>query len=525
MSKGAASRAAAAYSVQQVLQYQRSLNQALPEAVSKFKLTPEDKGFAQAMAFGVLRELPSLEWYVAQLLDTPLKPKVRVVHYLLLVGVYQLSAMRTAKHAAVSATVDATNLLRQGALKGLVNAVLRAFQRQQETLIHQLQQTGDKVFNHPGWLLQRLRAAYPEHWQTIVTANQSQPPMWLRVNPRYLASEQLSLNDYQTLLVERGIHNQAVAGSAGALDYALRLQQATEVTRLPGFDEGAVSVQDLAAQFAASLLPVKSGDYVLDACAAPGGKAAHLLEQYDLELDALDIEPLRLARVNENLQRLRLNARLLEGDASTLDWWSQRPYDHILLDAPCSATGVIRRHPDIKWLRQASDIDELVALQAKILTNLWRLLKPGGYLVYATCSVLPDENAHQIERFLQSHPDAQLIPISLDELPSTQPVSHVPDRDVQVSELPVSEVPTNEVSVSRVPVSEVSAGQSPEGLAVSERESHPQGAQVEAVANATEPLHCRELLQLADVQVGMQWLPSVDGHDGFYYAVLQKRVS
>lgn len=460
--KGAASRAAAAYSVQQVLQYQRSLNQALPEAVSKFKLSAEDKGFAQAMAFGVLRELPSLEWYVAELLDKPLKSKVRVVHYLLLVGLYQLTAMRTAKHAAVSATVDATGLLRQKALKGMVNAVLRAFQRQQDGLTHQLQQAGDKSHNHPGWLLKRLRAAYPEQWRDIVTANQSQPPMWLRVNPRYLTSQGLSLSEYQHQLAARDISSQAIIDSDGAMDYALRLQQPTDVSALPGFDDGAASVQDAAAQFAASLLPLKPGDYVLDACAAPGGKAAHLLEQYDIELDALDIEPVRLARVAENLQRLQLSARLLEGDASVQDWWSQRMYDHILLDAPCSATGVIRRHPDIKWLRQADDIAQLVALQSKILTNLWSLLKPGGYLVYATCSVLPDENSQQVEHFLQCQPDATLIEIAR---PSSTTPSSAPG------------------------------------------------------------LHWHDLLQTAPSDVGMQCLPSPNGHDGFYYAVLQKGVN
>lgn len=486
MSKGAASRAAAAYSVQQVLQYQRSLNQALPEAVSKFNLSAEDKGFAQAMAFGVLRELPSLEWYVAQLLDKPLKNKVRVVHYLLLVGLYQLTAMRTAKHAAVSATVDATSLLRQKALKSLVNAILRAFQRQQEGLAHQLQQAGDKSLNHPGWLLKRLRKAYPEQWQDIIAANQSQPPMWLRANRRYLASQGLSLSDYQQQLIEHGISSQRIEGSNGTLDHALRLHQATDVSTLPGFDKGAVSVQDAAAQFAASLLPVKPGDYILDACAAPGGKAAHLLERYDIELDALDIEPLRLARVDENLQRLQLSARLLEGDASVQDWWPQRTYDHILLDAPCSATGVIRRHPDIKWLRQANDIAELVNLQSKILTNLWSLLKPGGCLVYATCSVLPDENAQQIESFRQRQSDAHLVDVAW-------------------------------------PICESSSAQT---VSLAEKQASQQ-AVFDPIVNSgvAAPLQCHALLQIAPGGVGMQWLPSPDGHDGFYYAVLQKRIS
>ena len=477
MSAGAAARAAAAYSVQQVLQYQRSLNQALPEAITKFKLSADDKAFTQAMAFGVLRELPSLEWFVAQLLDKPLKPKVRSVHYLILVGLYQLTAMRTAEHAAVSATVEATVLLRQKALKGLVNAVLRAFQRQQAALHQQLAQLNDKPLNHPSWLLKRLQSAYPDQWRAIVEANQTPPPMWLRVNQRYLDAHQLSLADYQAQLASLNIDSQRVAPSSlqPALTGALRLSQPTDVTALPGFADGAVSVQDAAAQFAPTLLPVKSGDYVLDACAAPGGKTAHLLELTDIDVDALDIDPLRLQRVTENLQRLQLQANVIQGDASKNDWWSGRSYDAILLDAPCSATGVIRRHPDIKWLRQDTDIAELVELQQRILDNLWNMLRPGGRLVYATCSVLPDENRLQIDAFLARHADAQLDSAACFATP---------------------------VSPSAAPAATISSAQ-----------------------NDPTQIYWHELVQLAPAATGMQWLPHPNGHDGFYYAVLHKHSS
>ncbi|MCL5050798.1 MAG: 16S rRNA (cytosine(967)-C(5))-methyltransferase RsmB [Firmicutes bacterium] len=458
---GAAPRAAAAYALQQVLQHQRSLNQALPEAVAKFKLDASDKGLAQAVAFGVLRELPSLEWYVSQLLDKPLKSKVRIVHYLMLVGLYQLSAMRTASHAAVSASVEATVLVRQKALKGLVNAVLRGFQRQQHNLETQLAQQADKRYNHPGWLLKHLQTGYPEHWQSIVEANQHQPPMWLRVNQRYLNQQRMQLSDYQAQLSALGIESEAAAG----LPQALRLKQACDVTALPGFADGAVSVQDAAAQYAAQLVPAQSGQRVLDACAAPGGKTAHLLELYDIEVDALDIEQTRLARVSENLARLHLSARIIHADASTQDWWDGALYDHILLDAPCSATGVIRRHPDIKWLRQATDIANLVALQQQIFSNMWQLLKPGGTLIYATCSVLPHENALQVMAFLEQHTDAELIPCE------------GPD-------------------MAHIVAPELGAG----------------------TANTTTAMP-------PNTQIGLQWLPQIDSHDGFYYAVLRKAVN
>ncbi|MGX5915272.1 16S rRNA (cytosine(967)-C(5))-methyltransferase RsmB [Aliidiomarina sp. Khilg15.8] len=404
MNKGAPTRAAAAYCLQQVLQHERSLNQAMPEAVQKFNLQGADKGLAQAIVYGVLRDLPALEWIIAQLLDKPLKRKVRIVHYLLLVGLQQLHNMRTASHAAVAETVAATRLLKQQGLKNLVNAILRGYQRQHESLAHALAQQPDKQHGHPAWLINRLQAAYPERWSDLVEANNTQAPMWLRVNARHHSAA-----TYQTLLSDAGIDSSMETASP----QAIRLHSPCDVSLLPGFTEGWVSVQDSAAQHAARLLNPAPGARVLDACAAPGGKTAHLLELYDIDLTAIDIDNERLQRVQENLQRLRLEAHCVQGDAAAPEtWWSGELFDHILLDAPCSATGVIRRHPDIKWLRRDADISALVALQAEILAAQWTLLKPGGTLLYATCSVLPDENKRQINAFVAATGDAELLPLA-----------------------------------------------------------------------------------------------------------------
>lgn len=403
MNNAATARAAAAFCLQQVLQHERSLNQVMPEAQQRFSLSAGDKAFTQATVFGVLRDLPALEWLVQQALDKPLKSKVRIIHYLLLVGLQQLRSMRTASHAAIAETVNACVLLRQKALKGLVNAVLRNYQRQQQDLEAQLEALPDKLLGHPGWLLRRLKEAYPEHWPAIVEANNIQAPMWLRVNSRHH-----SVAQYADLLQRQGLETTTLPG----LEQALCLQRPVDVHILPGFSEGWVSVQDGAAQYAAQLLNAQPGERILDACAAPGGKTAHILERCDCQVSALDIDLTRLTRVEENLQRLQLQANCQQGDAANPDtWWDGQPFDRILLDAPCSATGVIRRHPDIKWLRRDSDIDQLTELQAQILSCQWQLLKPGGTLLYATCSVLPQENHQQISAFLASHPDASYAPV------------------------------------------------------------------------------------------------------------------
>lgn len=394
---GADSRAVAAQAVFQVIEQGRSLSQALPQL--SHKLSARDRGMAQALAYGVLRHLPQLNFMVGSLLEKPLKGELKVLHSLLLVGAYQLAYMGSAEHAAVSATVDAAVALKRQKQKGLVNGVLRNIQRQLPQLMQQLEQKPALAHGHPRWLAERIQTAYPQQAQRIFAANNAQAPMWLRIN-----TQKTNRSDYLNLLADAGIE---VLESA-PLPTAICLAQPVDVHALPHFSEGWISVQDIAAQHAAWLLNAEAGERILDCCAAPGGKTAHILEQQpQAEVLAIDVDAKRLERVHENLARLQLSAEVKTADASEVTgWWDGRWFDRILLDAPCSATGVIRRHPDIKWLRREADIAELAALQARILDALWPTLKPGGTLVYATCSILPEENHKQIEAFKQRHPDA-----------------------------------------------------------------------------------------------------------------------
>ena len=406
-------RALAAKCTFAVIDQGRSLADELPKLQAKVE--GKDKGLLQEITYGVLRYLPELEFEVRQLMAKPLTGKQRVCHFLILVGIYQIKYTRIPDHAAVSETVAATGQLKNRHLKGLINGVLRSYQRQQENPDPESEKKPDSVrYNHPGWLLKKLQAAYPQCWQDILQANQQKPPMWLRVNKKHH-----NLEDYQAQLATAEIAH----GTPEALSGAIPLTSPTDVNRLPGFADGDVSVQDGAAQQAARLLDCQSGDHVLDCCAAPGGKTCHILE-YTPNLGsvtAIDIEESRLVRVRENLERLKLDAKVIAADAANPDsWWDKTPYDRILLDAPCSGTGVIRRHPDIKWLRKASDIPTLTVLQRQILKNIWSLLKPGGTLIYATCSILPEENCEQIKAFLAANNDAELIPLQ-EGADSTEP--------------------------------------------------------------------------------------------------------
>lgn len=396
-------RALAAKCCYAVIDQGRSLSDELPK--QQDKLIGKDKGLLQEICYGVLRYLPELENDVRHLVKKPIKGKQRVFHFLLLVGVYQIRYMRIPDHAAVSETVAATKPLKNSHMKSLVNAVLRGFLRSQEA--------GDKVneklaapikYNHPGWFIKKVQEGYPEKWEAILEANQQKPPMWLRVNQQHHTSE-----EYQALLSEAEIEIATVEPKSQAIALAKPL----DVAKLPGFDQGWVSIQDGAAQQAARLLDCQPNDVVLDCCAAPGGKTCHIIEQTPdiASITAIDIEEDRLTRVHENLARLNLSAEVIAADAASKDWWSGEQFDRILLDAPCSGTGVIRRHPDIKWLRKADDIDNLVILQQQILDNIWSLLKPGGTLLYATCSILPQENNQQITRFIEQNNDAQLVAI------------------------------------------------------------------------------------------------------------------
>ncbi len=396
-------RTAAAKALSEVIREGRSLSTVLPAWQSK--VPAKDHGLFQELCYGVCRWYPRLDAIVAKLLQKKLKPKDSDVRCLMMLGLYQLFYMRVPDHAAVSATVAVTQQLKKPWAKGLVNAVLRNAQRQQAELEQTLEADAVTQWAHPQWLVDALREAYPQQSQTILEANNQYPPMALRVN-----HSKVKRDEYLQQLIASGIDARATPFSGDGLI----LDKAVDVTTLPGFSAGHVSVQDSAAQLAAELLDAQAGDYILDACAAPGGKTAHVLERQSqlAGLVALDVDENRLQRVTENLQRLQLSCEVIAGDAANADgWWSGQQFDRIMLDAPCSASGVIRRHPDIKLLRRDSDIEQLAQLQSRILETLWPLLKPGGMLLYVTCSVLPQENVNQLQRFCTQHVDATEHPI------------------------------------------------------------------------------------------------------------------
>lgn len=365
-----------------------------------------DRAFAYRLTLDTLRQLNRLAWMRDQLLERPFKGKDMDIAVLLLLGLAQLCDESLAVHASLNETVELARAFKKKPWAvGVVNAVLRNFQRQQSELTQKANQQATLATAHPAWFIQQLQQAYPEHWQAICQANNEPAALCLRLKPN---------RDARTYLAD--LSNELEATAHPLLKQALLLNS-TDVTQLPGFDEGWFSVQDASAQWAAHLLQPKAEERILDACAAPGGKTTHLLELCDnqCELTALDIEATRLERIQENLTRLQLNASLKVADAAdTSSWWDGQQFDAILLDAPCSATGIIRRHPDIKWHRKPADIRALNETQAELLDQLWPLLKPNGRLLYATCSVLPSENKEQIQAFLTRTADAQLVPTPID---------------------------------------------------------------------------------------------------------------
>ena len=364
----------------------------------------KDRAFIQALCYGVCRNFHRLDYILSQMLDKPLKDLD--VKALALIGLYQLKFMRVKSHAAVSETVLAAR--KKPWAKALINALLRSYLRGQEGFEQKADNVKSALVSHPDWLIQQIEQDWPIQAQQIFQQNNEQPPMALRVNLANISQDQ-----YLQKLRDQGIEAEAVSFCRSAI----LLNKPAVVNILPGFNEGWVSVQDTAAQLAAELLDVQIGHRVLDVCAAPGGKAAHILEHQPKvrELVAVDIDKLRLQRVNDNFQRLKLSAKLIVGDASKPeDWWDGQLFDRILLDVPCSALGVIRRHPDIKLLRRAEDINTLQVLQKRIMTAVWSLLAPGGIMLYATCSILKQENEQQIEAFLATNTNAIEVPINAD---------------------------------------------------------------------------------------------------------------
>ena len=395
-------RAVAALVITDVFVNGMSLTDSLAEHQKQLSVK-KDQALLQEICFGVCRWWWRLDVILEQLLDKPLKSKDRDLKHLAMVGLYQLSNLRIPDHAAVAETVNACVDLKKVWAKKLLNALLRNYQRKSESISEALKKDWRYQYSHPQWLIDAFKDAWPDRWQQIVEENNQKPAMVLRVNQKKMTRAQyleaLESNDISA--TEFAYNNVGVI-----------LENPMPVEQLPGFGKGWISVQDGAAQLAADLLALANAKRVLDVCAAPGGKAAHILENSESveHLSALDIDSARLKKVAENMDRLGLSASLLEGDAQEPEaWWDKQLFDRILLDAPCSATGVIRRHPDIKQLRRPSDIARLVELQGHILNAVWPLLHSGGILLYATCSILPEENSLQIGRFLELNSDASLM--------------------------------------------------------------------------------------------------------------------
>jgi 16S rRNA (cytosine967-C5)-methyltransferase len=346
------------------------------------------------LAYTALRDCGRGDFLLGRLLEKPLKDKQ--IHALLLVALARLERRPEEAHTLVDQAVTAASRH----FKGLVNALLRNFLRRQTELLAAADADETARWRHPPWWLAALRTAYPDAWESIAAAGNSHPPMCLRTNRRRLASA-----DFLAELATAGISARSLDETAFLLDKPL------PVERIPGFREGRVSIQDWGAQHAATLLDAHDGQRVLDACAAPGGKAAHLLERATLDLTALELDAQRARRIAENIERLGLAATVKVADAGRpADWWDGRPFDRILADVPCSASGVARRHPDIKWLRRATDVAGFVRTQAQILDALWPTLAPGGKMLYCTCSVFPQENSEQVRAFMTRHPDAGWLP-------------------------------------------------------------------------------------------------------------------
>ncbi len=368
--------------------------QSLARIFAQTSATPQARGAIQDLSYYCMRHIGRAEALLNAMTTKPTEPAI--LHGLLCCALALISDPdETESNARYSAFTVVDQAVTAAAAdpdmahaKGMVNAVLRRFLREREALSKSAAGTQMARWNYPDWWIDRMRSAYPQDWQAILQAGNAAPPLTLRVNQR-----KTTVEDYLALLAEKGI----AATRIGPV--AVRLTQATPVSQIPGFNDGLVSVQDAAAQLAAPLLDLHDGMRVLDACAAPGGKSGHILEAADVELVALDNDPRRMTRITENLQRLQLSASLQTGDASDNSWWDGKPFDRILADVPCTASGIVRRHPDIRWLRRKGDAVQLATLSAQILDNLWQMVRPGGKLLFVTCSVWPQESEAQAAAF------------------------------------------------------------------------------------------------------------------------------
>lgn len=389
----------AANAVNQVLAG-RNLTATLDEIFRQHTdITPQQRAVTQDLSYGTLRFYGRLQALLAQLLEKPLQDTR--AQCLLLVALYQLNYDKAADHTVVDQAVKAATGLKKPWAKGLVNAVLRNFLRRRDELNQALVSNEVATYSYPQWWINKLKNQYPENWQALLEAGNQHPPMTLRINRRVI-----STHDYCLKLAASGMD------SRGLSDTAVMLAKPTPIEKIPGFHDGEVSVQDYGAQFAAPLLDVADGLRVLDACCAPGGKTGHILESAKVDMLAVDSDADRLYRVRANLDRLHLTADLQAGDAAGAgSWWDGVPFDRILADVPCTASGIVRRHVDIKWLRREADIASFVTQQALILHGLWQLLAKGGKLLYATCSIFHEENQRQIDSFLALHADAVQRPL------------------------------------------------------------------------------------------------------------------
>ncbi|MDP3742955.1 MAG: 16S rRNA (cytosine(967)-C(5))-methyltransferase RsmB [Methylotenera sp.] len=395
----------------------RNLTLALPAALSLFPAaTPQQKGAAADLSYGTLRFYGEIDTYLKQLLEKPLTDER--LHAVLLVAIYQLLHDKADAFTVVNQAVHAVSQLKRPMAKswakGLVNAILRNFLRQKDALNAQSQTNEVATYSYPQWWINKLKTQYPDDWQNILAIGNQHPPMTLRVN-----TQKISVQDYLQLLARQEVE----ANHIGA--QAVELKKPIAVDKIPGFTDGVVSVQDYGAQLAAQLLNVQANMRVLDACCAPGGKTGHILELAEVQMTALDSDETRLQRVQSNLDRLNLKASLLVGDAASTDWYDGKPFDRILADVPCTASGIVRRHVDIKWLRRESDVASFVAQQAKILPNLWQMLAKGGQLLYVTCSVFYEENQGQIDQFLKNHTEATQLPLDASLNNSQANITHI----------------------------------------------------------------------------------------------------